>query len=435
MARMIGFECEFVEQPPKYLQSECPICLLVLRDPYQVTCCGKSFCKACIQEIKGRNQRCPTCKEKRFKRFPNLGLKQPLYGFRVYCCNKAKGCDWQGELGQLDQHLNLDPDEDKQFIGCAFAEIQCLYCMFSTVLERCMLERHQLSECLARPFTCVMCEAYESTYYDVTNHHVSVCEYRPVECPNSCGDDNLQHQHLEGHLSSQCPLSLVECEFSHAGCDVEVCRKDLPSHLSDSMVTHMSLLARENRNLKLQVEENKLQLNKQAELLLKKQAEDSELLLKKQAEENKLQLKKQVAYKQKLFLRLLNSIPPLDILVSMDSSIESHVIYSRRGYKLEADLWCNSDMFGYSFFTLESEFDVLSQDKLSITALLVDQAKNKNHLELRHDVYYPQAVYPYSFHKRIGRSIHKRRSNSITCSYNKVHLKDGSLILRITDIK
>ncbi len=147
-----------------------------------------------------------------------------------------------------------------------------------------------------------MCEAYESTYDDVTNHHVPVCECRPVKCPNSCGDDDLQHQHLEEHLSSQCPLSLVECEFSHAGCDVEVCRKDLPSHLSDSMVTHMSLLDRENSNLKIQVEENKLQL------------------------------KKQVAHEQKIFLQLLNGIPPLNISVSTDLSIESHVIYNRSGY-------------------------------------------------------------------------------------------------------
>ncbi len=110
-----------------------------------------------------------------------------------------------------------------------------------------------------------MCKAYESTYEDVTNHHAPVCECRPVECPNSCGDDNLQSRNLKEHLSNQCPLSLVECEFSHAGCDVEVCRKDLPSHLSDSMVTHMSLPARENINLKIWVKENKLQLNKQAE--------------------------------------------------------------------------------------------------------------------------------------------------------------------------
>ncbi len=82
---------------------------------------------------------------------------------------------------------------------------------------------------------------------------------------------------------------------------------------------------------------------------------------------NSVMLKKEVAHEQKIFLRLLNSIPPLDILVSMDLSIESRVIYSRSGYKLEADLWCNSEVFKYSIFTAESEFNVQSPCKLSIT--------------------------------------------------------------------
>ena len=44
----IGFECEFVEDPPQWLQTECPICLQILPEPYQVTCCGKSFCRQCM---------------------------------------------------------------------------------------------------------------------------------------------------------------------------------------------------------------------------------------------------------------------------------------------------------------------------------------------------------------------------------------------------
>ncbi len=246
-----GFECEFTEQLPNFVRSLCPICLLILRDPYQVTCCGKSFCAACIQRVQDSSQLCPTCKQGEFELYPDKGLKQELHSFRVYCCNKTEGCDWQGELGQLDQHLNLKPDEDEQLTGCGFSKIKCLYCFKRH--RRYKMDNHQSSLCLQRPFTCSMCEDYESTYDGVTNRHAPVCECRPVQCPNSCGDDNLQHQHLKKHLSGQCPLSLVECEFSNAGCDVELCRKDLPSHLSDSMVTHMSLLAKENRNLRVKL--------------------------------------------------------------------------------------------------------------------------------------------------------------------------------------
>ncbi len=244
---MSVFDCQFTEEPPKWLQCHCPICLMILCEPYQVTCCGKSFCRACIQHIEDEDKPCPTCKQD-FDCFQNKGLQQPLYGFKVFCSNKEGGCGWQGELGQLDQHLNVSPDEDNQLVGCAYTSICCFFC--DELYQRSQIEHHQTAECSERPFTCTMCDEYESTYGDVKASHALECKCRPVECPNSCGASNLQHQHLEEHLSSQCPLSLVECEFSDAGCDAKVYRRDLPSHLSANMVTHMSLLARENRKLK-----------------------------------------------------------------------------------------------------------------------------------------------------------------------------------------
>ena len=126
----IGFECEFLEPPADCLQSECPICLHILREPYQVTCCGKSFCRRCIERVKGSNKPCPCCNKGGFNDFPNLGLQQPLYGFKVYCVSKEKGCDWKGELVKLDNHLNLNPQDrdDNELKGCEFAKIECSYC-------------------------------------------------------------------------------------------------------------------------------------------------------------------------------------------------------------------------------------------------------------------------------------------------------------------
>ena len=249
---MSGFDCEFVSKPPEVLQTHCPVCLLILCEPYQVTCCGTSFCKECIKEIKARSQPCPTCKEDSFESFPNKGLQRPLYGFAVFCSNKERGCVWEGELGQLDQHINSNPDKEKQLVGCAYVSIACLSC--DKLHPRHELEHHQTSFCPKRPFACFMCEEYVSTYEDVVNSHAPVCKCRPVECPNSCGADNLQHQHLEEHVSSQCPLTYMKCEFSDAGCDAKVYRKDLASHLTDNLVTHMSLLAMENRKLKQQLQ-------------------------------------------------------------------------------------------------------------------------------------------------------------------------------------
>ena len=122
---MAGIEAEFVEKPPKAFQCECPICLLVLREPYQATCCGKSFCKECIKQLKIRGNACPTCKTENFFSYPNKGLEQSLYDFKVYCSHKSKGCEWRGELRELDKHLNSEPPTDKSLEGCPFTVIEC----------------------------------------------------------------------------------------------------------------------------------------------------------------------------------------------------------------------------------------------------------------------------------------------------------------------
>ena len=248
-----GYECEFAEELPRFVRASCPICLLVLRDPHQVTCCGKSFCCSCISRVQDTSTHCPACMQEDFDLYPDKGLRQELCGYRVYCSNRNAGCNWMGELGEISGHLNAEPDIDERLDGCAYAEVACLYC--SEVRLRCEIKEHEESNCFWRPFTCEMCGEYESAYEDVVTNHAPVCKCRPVVCPNSCGADNLQHRHLEEHVCSHCPLSYVECEFSDAGCDAKLQRKDLPSHLTDNIVTHMSLLAAENRKLKQQLQD------------------------------------------------------------------------------------------------------------------------------------------------------------------------------------
>ena len=122
-----GFDCEFTTPPPHCIQTACPICLFVLKEPYQATCCGKSFCKACIEQIKGSRKSCPACTKRGrgFSVYPNLGLQQSLYDFQVYCTHKSKGCEWTGELKELDNHLNSNPPADKSLEGCPLMLINC----------------------------------------------------------------------------------------------------------------------------------------------------------------------------------------------------------------------------------------------------------------------------------------------------------------------
>ena len=279
---MSGFDCEFVEKPPKAIQTDCPVCLLILCEPYQVTCCGKSFCKECIKKIKARSQPCPTCKQDEFYSFPNKGLQQPLYGFAVFCSNKEGGCVWEGELGQLDQHINSSPDKEKQLVGCAYTKIACLFC-------NKLHQRHEMKQ-----------------------HQTSVCPERPY----------------------------VECEFSDAGCDAKVDRKDLASHLTDNLVSHMSLLAMENRKLKqtlenreqkaaLEIRELQQQLKKQEEKAAVVNGKLEEKVVSLETQVKKLTDKVNKQTKELLLESKLADptfrLPPVDVLCPAKFLHESRV--------------------------------------------------------------------------------------------------------------
>ena len=256
---VVGFECEFVEDPPKYLQTECPICLQILREPYQVTCCGKSFCKECIARAKLKTRPCPCCKQEDFDHFPNKGLQQPLYGFQVHCSNREIGCEWKGELGNVDYHLNLNPvSEETELEGCEYATISCTYCSGS--VARNEVQHHKTEFCDKRPFSCEYCNGYESTYEDVIYNHWPVCGSHPVKCPNKCGTF-FHRQNIESHVAKDCPLAIVNCDFSYAGCEVKLPRKDMPDHVKDNFVAHISLLAMSHRKQQDKLQALKEELN------------------------------------------------------------------------------------------------------------------------------------------------------------------------------
>lgn len=70
---------------------------------------------------------CPTCNAEEFTCFQDKRLRQSLYDYEVYCIRKENGCDWSGELGQLEKHLNLYPQPDAELEGCLFTSIVCRF--------------------------------------------------------------------------------------------------------------------------------------------------------------------------------------------------------------------------------------------------------------------------------------------------------------------
>ena len=101
-----AYDCKFVKPPQSSIQTECPVCRLVLGDPYQAKCCGTNFCHSCQQLIQADQSPCPICREENFQVFPNKELKHSIRQIHVWCTHREDGCKWRGELRELEHHLN-----------------------------------------------------------------------------------------------------------------------------------------------------------------------------------------------------------------------------------------------------------------------------------------------------------------------------------------
>ena len=251
--RKVGHEGEFVERPPKQFQRECSICLLILREPHLISCCGHSFCEDCIGRIREDGKPCPLCNEPTFVTLPNQGLQRSLNEFDVSCSHRELGCEWVGKLGSLDGHLNAEPQPGCQLVGCQFVELECNHC--KTYVRRLAIAVHHNERCPKRAYTCEYCKEYKSTFEDVASQHYSECRHFILPCPNNCSPEGsmIERQDLEHHVQEDCPLTIVDCSLHYAGCEVRLPRKDLSSHMREDASSHVTLLAAENQRMTKQL--------------------------------------------------------------------------------------------------------------------------------------------------------------------------------------
>ncbi len=141
-----GYDYVFVSCTTKSL--ECSICLLTVRDPHVSSCCGNQFCYVCINRIQQDDKPCPLCNESSFTTFLHKGVAREIKAMKVYCPEKTQGCDWQGELGQVKQHLNPAPGSGE--IGCSFVIVDCMF-QCGRQFRRGFIRNHEAEGCSKRP--------------------------------------------------------------------------------------------------------------------------------------------------------------------------------------------------------------------------------------------------------------------------------------------
>ncbi len=263
-------ELSLCDPLPSLVDIECPICLqIMLYDPCLVSCCGHHFCSNCITEAKKNKPACPYCKADNYDTMADKGLERIIKTIKVKCTCHLKGCQWRGELIDLVDHLRRD---DRQG-DCPYAVVECDYkCDYKG--ERNQLSDHELSSCPKRPYKCHYCN-YNSTYTEVTNEHFKTCKRYPIKCPNNCDTIiKLERRYMDEHVTNECPLTIVSCDYKQDGCGWTGQRQGLEFHYTQYCSTHLTFvhkrtrhLETENDNMKKEIKElNKLIKNAASKL-------------------------------------------------------------------------------------------------------------------------------------------------------------------------
>ena len=247
-----GYICEFVD--PVANEYYCKKCTLVARKPTISSCCGESFCHACIAGTMKQKLPCPACGNEQLNSFEQVKYQQQINKLKVYCSMKGRGCCWLGILEQLDTHL--DPELD----DCQYVDTMCpLNCQLTVPKNK--VEHHMVEDCVKREHFCRYC-SFKATYEEVVDKHLPECSYVPLQCPNVCGV-TCERGFMEDHIKT-CRLEEITCEFSDVGCKQSFIREKQEEHVQDNTQQHLSLTAsqaiatHEHQHMKLKemLEEN-----------------------------------------------------------------------------------------------------------------------------------------------------------------------------------
>ena len=215
-----GEEYTFVETPVQLLEElKCAICLELVSQPVS-TSCEHLFCENCIKSL----HTCPTCRKRISGTTPDVGSAKVLKAFKVKCPNTEQGCEWEGHLGDAEEHLEKKCQQQtvKCPNGCGEKK------------KRELLQNHTEHDCPSRRYTCPHCY-HVGVYRDVTTTHYANCRDFPLPCPAGCGSRRKRkRKNMESHLSTECPEEYVSCKYKMFGCDTAVRRREKESHFSDT---------------------------------------------------------------------------------------------------------------------------------------------------------------------------------------------------------
>ena len=246
VASFKGKQYNFAENPEDWL--DCIICCELAYEPQITKCCAKTMCGACIKKW---NSNCPNCRKPKYGATEDPRTNQRIPSLLTHCPNTE--CSWKGFLKDVEGHKERD---------CKFEGVTCSQCKQVKLLRE-DLQAHLENDCQERSIPCPagcsqtqkgvrrksMTTAY-FRYSELISSHYKKCPQWPMRCPQKCDNQlSLTRATLRDHIDSQCPETVVACEFSSVGCTVKNRRREIQRHLTEGTTEHLSLLMKEYTKL------------------------------------------------------------------------------------------------------------------------------------------------------------------------------------------
>ena len=222
-----GYDYPFVAPGPSNEQM-CPICHLVARKACQANCCGKIFCKGCLEKHRLHSDEfnCPTCRTNLNGRyFKDTRGDREISQLQIYCTNKNKGCRWQGNLKDINTHIQT----------CRNEEVTCDKC--DGVMQRHQLRNHKWFKCLQRDYKCPHCKAV-GIYNLMTTSNLDECPDLVLTCSNEGCEDKSKRREMGSH-QQKCPKEVIKCPYHDIGCETEMKREMMDKHIETNIKAHL----------------------------------------------------------------------------------------------------------------------------------------------------------------------------------------------------
>ena len=106
----------------------CTICHMIPRKPAKVPCCGNVFCQSCIISHSQKSNRCPLCREElntELIQIVDKKCERRIMNLVVHCVNQSLGCDWTGELRDVENQSHIKNTCEYQITECEFKFAGC----------------------------------------------------------------------------------------------------------------------------------------------------------------------------------------------------------------------------------------------------------------------------------------------------------------------